>query len=69
MVEATLNQLLRWVTDLNEGEAAPAPTVELFEEDQVATELAKRDEQIAELKATVDALVAKQSAGKVPLKA
>lgn len=46
MVEATLNQLLRWVTDLNEGEAAPAPTVELFEEDQVATELAKRDETL-----------------------
>lgn len=46
LVEAALNQLLRWVTDLNEGEAAPAPTVELFEEEDVATELAKRDETL-----------------------
>jgi phage gp29-like protein len=43
MVEATLNQLLRWVTDLNEGESAPAPTVELYEEESVNTALAERD--------------------------
>lgn len=46
MVEATLNQLLRWVTDLNEGEGAPAPTVELFEEEQVNTEQATRDKTL-----------------------
>lgn len=46
MVEATINQLLRWVTDLNEGEAAPAPTVELFEEEQVNTEQATRDKTL-----------------------
>lgn len=46
LVEAALNQLLRWVTDLNEGEQAPAPTVELFEEEDVATELATRDETL-----------------------
>ena len=46
IAEATLNQLLRWTTDLNEGEGAPAPTVELYEEETVATELATRDETL-----------------------
>lgn len=46
LCEATLNQLLRWVTDLNEGENAPAPTVELFEEEDVNTEQAKRDGEL-----------------------
>lgn len=46
MVEATINQLLRWVTDLNEGEAAPSPTIELFEEEQVNTEQATRDKTL-----------------------
>jgi phage gp29-like protein len=48
MVEGALNQLLRWVTDLNEGEAAPSPTVELFEEEQVNTEQAERDKTLGE---------------------
>ena len=46
MVEATFNQMLRWVTDLNEGENAPAPTVELFEEEDVNTEQAERDSKL-----------------------
>lgn len=28
LVEAAMNQLLRWLVDLNEGEAAPAPKFE-----------------------------------------
>lgn len=46
MVEATINQLLRWVTDLNEGEGAPAPTVELFEQQEVDTVQAERDAKL-----------------------
>jgi len=46
MVEATFNQMLRWVTDLNEGENAPAPTVELYEQEQVNTEQAERDSKL-----------------------
>lgn len=46
MVEATLNQLLRWVTDLNEGEGAAAPTVELFEQQEVDTVQAERDAKL-----------------------
>lgn len=46
MVEATFNQMLRWVTDLNEGENAPAPTVELYEEESVNTKLAERDSNL-----------------------
>ena len=44
LAEGVLNELLRWVTDLNEGEGAPSPTVELFEEEQVNVEQATRDE-------------------------
>lgn len=46
MVEATFNQMLRWVTDLNEGENAPAPTVELYEEEAVNTAQAERDSKL-----------------------
>lgn len=44
LVEATLNQLLRWVVDLNEGEAAAAPKFELFEQEEVDKQQAERDE-------------------------
>ena len=44
MVEATLNQLLRWVVDVNEGTEAPAPKVELYEEEAVNKEQAERDD-------------------------
>jgi phage gp29-like protein len=44
MCEATLNQMLRWIVDLNEGTEAPSPTVELFEEEQVNKEQAERDD-------------------------
>lgn len=44
LVEASMNQLLRWVVDLNEGEAAPAPKFELYEQEDVDQDQAKRDE-------------------------
>lgn len=44
MCEATLNQMLRWIVDVNEGPEAPAPTVELFEEEQVNKDQAERDD-------------------------
>ena len=47
LVETTLNQLLRWVTDLNEGEAAPSPRFELFEQEEVSEVQAKRDEALS----------------------
>ncbi|PJC14550.1 MAG: DUF935 domain-containing protein [Comamonadaceae bacterium CG_4_9_14_0_8_um_filter_57_21] len=43
LCEATLNQLLRWVVDVNEGEGAPAPKFELFEQEEVDDVQAKRD--------------------------
>lgn len=43
---ATINQLLRYVTDLNESPDAPAPTYELFEEDALNTAMATRDESL-----------------------
>lgn len=46
LVEATLNQLLRWVVDVNEGTEAPAPKVELYEEEQVNKDQADRDESL-----------------------
>ena len=46
LAEAAINQLLRWVVDLHDGEAAPAPTFELFEEEDVNTEQAERDETL-----------------------
>jgi hypothetical protein len=42
-VEAVVNQLLRWVVDANEGEAAPAPTFELFEQAEINDLQASRD--------------------------
>ena len=43
---ATMNQLLRWLTDLHDGEQAPAPTFVLFEEEDVNTQQAVRDETL-----------------------
>jgi len=48
LVEAAVNQLLRWVVDLNEGEAAPAPRFELFEQEEVNEVQAKRDKLLNE---------------------
>ena len=47
LVEAAVNQLLRWVTDLNENEAAPSPRFELFEQAEVSEQQAKRDESMS----------------------
>lgn len=47
LVESAINQLLRWVTDLNEGEGAPAPKFELFEQEEVSEVQAKRDEALS----------------------
>lgn len=44
LVEATVNQLLRWVVELNEGENAAAPTFELYEQEEVDKLQAERDE-------------------------
>lgn len=46
LVCATINQLLRWMTDLHDGEQAPAPTFELFEEEDVNVTQAERDETL-----------------------
>lgn len=43
IVMGAINQLLRWVTDLNESEAAPSPLFELYEAEEVTDALAKRD--------------------------
>lgn len=44
LVEAACNQLARWVVDLNEGEQAPAPRFEMWEELEVNKAQAERDE-------------------------
>ena len=50
MVEAVLNkQLIRWIVDLHEGEAAPAPVFELYEEREVSKAQAERDEIIGRM--------------------
>ena len=46
LAAATVNQLLRWMTDIHEGEQAPAPKFELFEEEDVNTQQAERDETL-----------------------
>lgn len=47
LVEGAINQLLRWVTDLNESETAPAPRLELFEQKEISEGQAKRDEAMS----------------------
>jgi len=44
LLEAAVNQVLRWLVDLNEGEAAPAPRFELYEQEEVDKLQAERDE-------------------------
>lgn len=44
LVENSMNQLLRWIVDLNEGEAAAAPKFELYEQEEVDKQQAERDE-------------------------
>lgn len=46
LCEAALNQLARWIVDLNEGEGAPAPKVELYEQEEVDKAQAERDETL-----------------------
>lgn len=48
LCEATINQLLRWIVDVNEGEGAPAPTFELYEQEEVDEVQAKRDKTLSE---------------------
>lgn len=47
IVRGTINTLFRWITDLNEGETAPAPTLEIWEESEVSKTQAERDEILA----------------------
>jgi phage gp29-like protein len=47
LCEGAINQLLRWITDLNESDSAPAPRFELYEEEQVSEVQAKRDEAMS----------------------
>lgn len=47
LVEGAVNQLLRWVTDLNESESAPSPRFELFEQEEVSEVQAKRDGELS----------------------
>ena len=46
LAAAAMNQLLRWITDLHDGEQAPAPTFELFEEEDVNVTQAEHDETL-----------------------
>lgn len=46
IVEGVFNQLIRWITDLHEGEAAPAPRFEMWEEEDVNKGQAERDETL-----------------------
>lgn len=48
LCEATINQLLRWVVDSNEGEGAPAPKFELYEQEEVNEVQARRDKLLTE---------------------
>lgn len=43
LIESSMNQLLRWMTDLNEGDGANAPRFELFEQEEVDKQQAERD--------------------------
>lgn len=52
LIEGAINRLLRWVTDLNESEAAPSPRFELFEQEEVSETQAKRDEAMHRAGAT-----------------
>ena len=46
LASACINQLFRWIVDLNEGEGAPAPKFELYEEEDVNLTQAERDETL-----------------------
>ena len=48
LVEAAFNQLLRWIVDLNDGEGAPAPKFELYEQEEVNEVQARRDKLLSE---------------------
>lgn len=44
MVESVCNELIRWIVDVHEGETAPAPRFEMWEEEEVSKAQAERDE-------------------------
>lgn len=46
MVESAMNQLIRWMVDLNAGENTPAPKFTMWEQDEVNERQAKRDETL-----------------------
>lgn len=48
LIESTVNQLFRWVTDLNEGEKSTAPKFQLFEQEELDLKLAQRDKTLTE---------------------
>ncbi|MFN3495774.1 MAG: DUF935 domain-containing protein, partial [Hydrogenophaga sp.] len=47
LCEGAVNQVLRWLSDLNESEQAAAPRFELYLEDDVSEVQAKRDEAMS----------------------
>lgn len=48
LCESSINLLFRWIVDVNEGEGAPAPTFELYEQEAVDEVQAKRDKTLSE---------------------
>lgn len=48
LCEAAINELLRWVVQANEGDGAPAPKFELFEQMEVDEVQAKRDKLLSD---------------------
>ena len=46
MVASAINQLVRWIVDVNWGEGAVAPRYELWEQEEVDDALANRDETL-----------------------
>jgi phage gp29-like protein len=66
LVEGAINQLLRWVVDLNESEQAPAPRVELYEQEEISETQAKRDEAMSRSGVTFSAAYWERAYGLQP---
>lgn len=49
MVERSVNQLIRWVIDINFGAQREYPRFEMYQEEDVDTTLAERDKKLAEI--------------------
>lgn len=48
IIESAINQLIRWIVDLNFGEDEAAPTWSMWEQEQVDEVLAKRDQALTQ---------------------